>query len=394
MSRNMSRSGAIAAFIFAAATVFVSLSGGGEAPVPPPFTGAVAPSPTPLPTPTPTDIEPSPEPSPQDSPAPEETDAAPEAPPELTVAVGGDVLPMGRIGTKISAGEYDAVLDPATAERLRAADVTMINLETSVSTRGAPIPDKAYTFRSPPENLAFLTEWLGADVVSIANNHTLDYGWDAFHDTITHLDEYGIAHIGAGENIAQAAAPYVFEKDGIKIAFFAANQILTYSDWTAGREKPGQLIAREPTALGALGDAMAQARGECDYIVVYMHWGIELDKKPYERQTATARALIDAGADVVIGSHPHVVQSFEYYGGKPIIYSVGNFLFNALNPDTVVIFLRFGGDGKVSVEAVPARTSGTLTYALDPEGGRRLFDLWESISSGVAFGGDGTMLPA
>jgi poly-gamma-glutamate synthesis protein (capsule biosynthesis protein) len=315
-------------------------------------------------------------------------------PPELTVAVGGDVLPLGRIGAKISAGEYDAVLDPATAERLREADVTMINLETSVSTRGTPIPDKEFTFRSPPENLVFLTEWLGADVVSVANNHTLDYGWDAFHDTMTHLDEYGIAHIGAGENVAQAAAPYVFEKDGIKIAFFAANQILNYTDWTAGTEKPGLLIAREPANLGALGDAMAQARGECDYIVVYMHWGKELDKEPHERQTATARALLDAGADVVIGSHPHVVQSFAYYGGKPIIYSVGNFLFNALNPDTVVIFLRFGSDGKVSVEAVPAHTSGTLTYALDPEGSRRLFDLWESISTGVAFGGDGIMSPA
>ncbi|MDR1217250.1 MAG: CapA family protein [Oscillospiraceae bacterium] len=319
----------------------------------------------------------------------------PEPPTTVTVVIGGDVLPDGRIGTKIVNGEYGAVLDAAMAERIRSADVTMINLETSVSERGEPIADKTYTFRSPPGNLSFLTQWLGVDVVSIANNHTLDYGWDAFRDTITNLDEYGIAHIGAGGNIAEAAKAYVAETGGIKIAFFAANQVLTSTDWAAGTNKAGQLIARESGNLGALGDAIADVKHECDYIVVYMHWGIELDLIPYERQTSVAHALVDAGADVVIGSHPHVVQSFEYYNGKPIIYSVGNFLFNALHSETVVIFLRFDTtNSAVTIEAVPAGISGTLTYALESDARRRLFDKWEEISSNVIFHDDGTMAAA
>jgi poly-gamma-glutamate synthesis protein (capsule biosynthesis protein) len=123
-----------------------------------------------------------------------------------------------------------------------------------------------------------------------------------------------------------------------------------------------------------------------------MHWGIELDAIPYERQTSVARALVDAGADVVIGAHPHVVQSFEYYNGKPIIYSIGNFLFNANNPDIAVVFLRFGvAERSVTVEVAPARVQGTLTSALDAAAGRRLLDAWEAISPGVAFGDDGIM---
>ncbi|MDR1589989.1 MAG: CapA family protein [Oscillospiraceae bacterium] len=348
---------------------------------------------TPTPSPTATIPPPTVTPSESEAPSPAESVSAPLV---MTVAVGGDVLPAGRIGAKIESGEYDAVLDADTAARLRAADVTMINLETSVSVRGEPIPEKAYTFRSPPENLKFITDWLGADVVSIANNHTLDYGWDAFHDTLAHLDEYGIAHIGAGESLSEAARPYIVGSEGVRIAFFAANQILTYANWAAGTDKPGQLIAREAKNLGALGDAMAQVRDECDYIVVYMHWGIELDALPYERQTEVAHALIDAGADVVIGAHPHVIQSFEYYNSKPIIYSIGNFLFNSLHPDTAVVFLRFdAAEPSVTVEVMPARTEGTLTRAIDDsDGRRRLFDYWESISPGVLFDDDGIMSPA
>jgi poly-gamma-glutamate synthesis protein (capsule biosynthesis protein) len=397
----------IAALIFAAATITVSVSGGSGVTLPespdtdaPPSgisestDSATSPTPDAAPSSETDAMSPGTSPTPTPSPTPSPSPSPSPAPPEITVAVGGDVLPLGRIGAKVAAGEYDAVLDPGTAERLRAADVTMINLETSVSTRGSPIPDKAFTFRSPPENLSLLTEWLGADVVSLANNHTLDYGWDAFYDTLTHIDNSGMARIGAGADVEEAARPYIYEKDGLSVAFFAANQILPYTSWQAGPEKAGQLIARDPKNLGALGSAMARAREFCDYIVVYMHWGIELDKKPYERQVSTARALIDAGADVVIGAHPHIVQSFEFYKGKPIIYSVGNFLFNALNPDTVVIFLSFGGEsGGVRVEALPARTSGTLTSALDEEGRRRLFTAWENISSGVTFSADGAMLP-
>jgi hypothetical protein len=106
---------------------------------------------------------------------------------------------------------------------------------------------------------------------------------------------------------------------------------MTYANWRSGTDSPGQLIAREPKEVEYLCAAVAEAKRTCDYAVVYMHWGIELDRTPSQRQTSSARALVDAGADVVIGAHPHVVQTFELYDGKPILYSVGNFLFNSLN---------------------------------------------------------------
>jgi poly-gamma-glutamate synthesis protein (capsule biosynthesis protein) len=115
-----------------------------------------------------------------------------------------------------------------------------------------------------------------------------------------------------------------------------------------------------------------------------MHWGVELDRTPSQRQTSVARALVDAGADVVIGSHPHVVQTFEIYNGKPILYSVGNFLFNSLNPDTVVVFLHIDGDG-LRVEAVPCVIRGTLTAPADAENRARLFENWKQISPSCDF---------
>jgi poly-gamma-glutamate synthesis protein (capsule biosynthesis protein) len=328
-------------------------------------------------------------------PSPSPTPIPTPDPRPVTAAVGGDVLLLGRIGNHIARGEYEAVLSPDLAELMRSSDVCLVNLETSVSTRGAPIEDKEYAFRSAPEHLDFLTRWLGVDAVSIANNHTLDYGFDAFSDTIDHLDSYGIGHIGGGSDIIAAASPYIAEQSGIRVAFFAANQILPYTDWMAGTGSPGQLITRDAKNLGALGAAIEEARQTCDYIAVYMHWGLELEKTPYARQTSVARALIDAGADVVIGAHPHVVQSFEFYNVKPIIYSTGNFLFNANHPETVVILLDFKpAGGGVGVRALPCRVSGALTYALEGDEARQLLDKWEGISDGVVFADDGLMSPS
>jgi poly-gamma-glutamate capsule biosynthesis protein CapA/YwtB (metallophosphatase superfamily) len=282
----------------------------------------------------------------------------------VDIAFGGDVLLSNSIGDRISKGDYEGVLDSAIASRFRASDYALVNLETSVSTRGTPIPGKAYTFRSPPENLAFLTDWLGVDAVSLANNHTLDYGWDAFYDTIAYTREYGIETIGVGNNYAEAATPFVIDKNGLRIAVYAGNQIVSYQDWRSSDTKPGQLTAREPKEVERLCNVISEARHEYDYVIVFMHWGIELDLAPSQRQTSTARALVDAGADVVIGAHPHVVQTYEEYGGGYIAYSLGNFMFNSLHPKTVVMYLQFDASG-LHTEIVPCVISGTKTKPAD-----------------------------
>jgi poly-gamma-glutamate synthesis protein (capsule biosynthesis protein) len=341
---------------------------------------AAAPAPEPVHIPEPTEAIR--RPKPEIKPAP--------PPPPVVIAVAGDVLTGEKIGPRIAAGEYNAVLDGRTAEMFREADIAVINLETSVSERGSPA-DKTYTFRSPPENLAFLRDHLGIDAASLANNHTLDYGRDAFYDTLEYTREYGITPIGAGYDLSEAAAPYIAEAGGRRIAFFASNQILPAASWTAGTDKAGQLVTKDPKNLGALAEGILSARETCDYIIVYMHWGIERDARPNDVQKRTARALIDLGADIVIGSHPHIVQSFEYYNGKPIVYSLGNFIFNSRNPETAALFITLDGKN-VTLRAVPCRMTGTLTYAAEGDDATALLEKWSALSYNCEFDADGTLI--
>ncbi|MDR0906677.1 MAG: CapA family protein [Oscillospiraceae bacterium] len=351
-----------------------------------PESGASEPSPTPEPTaviaatPVPTPI-PTPEPTPEPTP-----------PPAIKIVVAGDVLTGEKIGPRIAAGEYDAVLDADTAERFRNADIALINLETSVSERGSPA-DKTYTFRSPPENLAFLRDYLGIDAASLANNHALDYGRDAFEDTLIYTREYGITPVGGGEDLDTAAAPYIAEVGDKKIAVFASNQILPAVSWTASGDRAGQLVTKDPKNLGILEENIKAARETCDFIIVYLHWGIERDSRPNATQKNTAHALIDLGVDVVIGSHPHIIQSFEYYNGKPIIYSLGNFIFNSRNPQTAFAEITIDG-GEVAVRLVPCKMTGTLTYAAPEDEAAELLIKWSELSINAAFDEFGVLRPA
>ena len=326
------------------------------------------PSPTPPPTPTPT-----PEP--------------------IVIAMAGDILTGERIGPQIEAGNPEGLLDAETAELMRNADVTVINCETSISTRGYPA-DKTYTFRGVPEHTAFLRDYLGVDGASLANNHTLDYGWDAFYDTLENLRKYDITPFGAGNNLAEATAPYIAEVGDKKIAFFGSNQILPGGSWRAGEESPGQLVTKEPANLGALAEGVKVARETCDYVIVYMHWGIERDFLPNSTQKSTAHNLIDLGADIVIGSHPHVVQSFELYNGKPIVYSLGNFIFNSRNPQTLLLLITIEFDGTITLKAVPCKMNGTLTYAVKDAEANELLEKWSTLSIECVFDDNGVLTAA
>ena len=329
-----------------------------------------------------------PTPSPTPEPAPEPT----PPPPPIKLIVAGDVLTGEKIGPHIVADNYDKILDEVTAERFRNADVVMINLETAVSKRGTPIPDKAYTFRSPPENLAFLRDYLGVDIGSLANNHALDYGRDAFEDTLVHMREYGIEPIGGGMNLDEAAAPWIVEVGDVTIAFFASNQILPAVSWTATDSRSGQLVTRDPSNLGILEKNIRTAVEECDYVIVYMHWGIELDRRPNDMQKRTAHALADMGVDIVIGSHPHVIQSLEYYNDTPIIYSLGNFIFNSRNPETAYMEVTLD-NGEMTIQLIPCKMNAQLTYPVDGEAAAELLAKWTDLSIKARLDESGFLLP-
>jgi poly-gamma-glutamate synthesis protein (capsule biosynthesis protein) len=255
--------------------------------------------------------------------------------------------------------------DPAdllagVSDHLAARDIAFGNLETAVSDRGAPIA-KMYTFGAPASAAVSLAE-AGFDVVSLANNHFGDYGPDASADTVEAVAAAGLVGVGAGAN---PAGPWSAKVVEVGAAGFAPARIvfLAFTDVTPEAFPPPEApVGNAYTEdLQVMVDAVAQARGLGDYLVVSMHWGVERQFEPSELQVAQARALVEAGADVLLGHHPHVIEGVEFWGGALIVYSMGNFVFwpgSTAGRDTFVLDFTLTPDGATDVAAYPAHISG------------------------------------
>ena len=203
------------------------------------------------------------------------------------------------------------------------ADFSFVNLETAVTLENDKDINQIYNFKSNPESLTGLKR-AGFDMVSIANNHSMDFLQKGFLDTLTHLENAGLLYVGGGLNAQEAYRAKTVTLKGKKVKFLAFSRFIPTGDWFAGPNKPGiaQAYDRKPVL-----DAIAREREGADYVLVYLHWGVEMNNRPEAWQREFAKQMIDAGADAIIGSHVHVLQGFEYYKGKPIAYSIGNFLF-------------------------------------------------------------------
>ena len=272
----------------------------------------------------------------------------------VVLAAGGDVNLGDRIGAAIASGGPHAPW-AHVAPLLQAADLAVVNLECAVSDRGHPVAGKEYVFRGPPGALAGAAR-AGVDAVSVANNHSLDFGADAFLDTLARARRAGIEPVGGGADLAAARRPVVFGRGGLGIA------LLGYSDvrplgFDAAPGKPG--AARADT--GWIAEDVTRARARADIVVVYFHWGAELARSPDARQRTFADAALRAGATLVLGAHPHVLQPLERRGRTLVAWSLGNFVFGAASPGTTetgVLLVRLGAAGVRDAELVPARISG------------------------------------
>jgi poly-gamma-glutamate capsule biosynthesis protein CapA/YwtB (metallophosphatase superfamily) len=226
--------------------------------------------------------------------------------------------------------------------RLGGADVTVVNLECPITERGMRVP-KPFNFRMNPRFLPALTG-AGIDIVSLANNHIYDYGPRGLFDTISYLDSVRVRHIGAGANSTEAHRPVIDTVRGHVVAFLAY-----YGGGespVAGRSSPG-VARRDLEGVCADIRSLRSRRGNC-FIVIILHWGTERATTPDRGQVAFAHSLIDAGADAVIGHHPHVLQGIERYGRGVIAYSLGNFIFGGNDRDsysTGVFEIRLGSGG-------------------------------------------------
>ena len=259
----------------------------------------------------------------------------------LTLAFAGDINLEGRLADgRIGGLRHD----------LAAADLSVVNLETAVTDRGVAA-DKQYVFRGPASALAGLRD-SGIDVVSVANNHGMDYGQTGLRDTLDAANAAGLPLIGAGLDEAAAFAPYRTTRKGERIAVLAATQVLDEQfkvAWAAGPHTPGLASAYRVDTLLA---AVREARASSDVVVVFLHWGVELQTCPAPRATTLAQQLSDAGADVVVGSHAHVLLGDGRLGGTYVDYGLGNFQFyNGSGPSAQTGVLTLTMQGRRTMHA-------------------------------------------
>jgi poly-gamma-glutamate synthesis protein (capsule biosynthesis protein) len=211
------------------------------------------------------------------------------------------------------------------------ADVFLVNLECPFTDRGEKLP-KNFNFRARPELVAALAAG-GVDVVSLANNHLVDFGPEGLFDTLSTLDTAGVKHFGAGRTLAEARVPAIVDVKGVKVAllgyFFLGDRNIEPSQVIATDEQPG--VAGHHSDLAVM-KAMLEAdiraaKTKADHVIPFFHWGREGKVQPEPYQVELAHAAIEAGAAAVLGSHPHVLQGIEVYKGAVIAYSLGNFVF-------------------------------------------------------------------
>jgi poly-gamma-glutamate capsule biosynthesis protein CapA/YwtB (metallophosphatase superfamily) len=272
-------------------------------------------------------------PSPSPSAEPPVPTSKPAVAEQITLAFAGDVHFTGR-----TRGLLD---DPATAfgafaPALRGADFAMVNLETAVTTRGTPEP-KEFHFRAPASAYQAIRA-AGVDLVSLANNHALDYGRVGLADTLASAREAGMPVVGAGANAAAAYAPYVVDVRGVRLGVVAFSQVHALSSsWRATDTRSG--IATAFDVERAVG-AVTAARQRADVVIVFMHWGIEGDSCPSGEMKTFARRMARAGADIIVGTHAHTLLGSGWMEGAYIHYGLGNFVWYSVSRSTETGVLR------------------------------------------------------
>ena len=329
----------------------------------------------------------------------EEADAGADVPMDTagknTLLFGGDVLLSSHVLSAYQkAGGISGVLDEGYRSVIWDAGFFMVNEEFPFSSRGIQAADKEYTFRLEPERVSIFRE-MGIDAVTLANNHALDFGEDALLDSVATLDGAGILHTGAGADLSEARKPVVTVLDGQETAVIGATRVVPESSWAAGKNHAGMLSSYDATAL--LEEVRAQKESG-KFVIVYVHWGVEKDEKPQEYQRTLGQQYINAGADLVIGAHPHVLQGIEYYKGKPIVYSLGNFVFGSTIPRTMLLEVKLekdgGGQSAVHLRLIPGTSGAGYTRMLtDSAKLQEFYRYIESISFGVTLMEDGSVIP-
>lgn len=303
---------------------------------------------------------------------------------DFTMFFTGDVMLQNGKDIYASKG-INGLITTYIQQEMVNADMTVINNEFPFSTRGTQAPDKQFTFRVDPTYVSALLD-MGVDVASLANNHALDYGQEALLDTFTTLDNVGIPYVGAGETKERAEEAIFVEAGGRTVGVLSASRVIPVSGWNIENSQPGLFCTYDSSRLV---QRIKEIESQCDYVVVFVHWGIERNAYPEDYQRNLAKQYIDAGADLVVGNHSHVPQGIEYYNGVPIVYCLGNFIFNQNMTDTYALKAVWDTEGNTSLQVIPVDTRNYLTGELTGDEAQTFYDYLEGISFGVSIDDNG-----
>jgi len=312
---------------------------------------------------------------------------------DFTLCFAGDIsLDEKAVTTaQLDANEGDITkcISPELIEIMQSADIMCLNNEFTYSTNGSPLPDKAYTFRANPERVSILQD-LGVDMVTLANNHVFDYGKQALLDTFTTLEDAGIAYFGAGRDLNQAMDAVYVTIDEKVVAFVGASRAEKFKMTPQATETEPGILRCYDTELFL--ESIREADEKADFVIAVVHWGTEYSYDLEEVQLTTGKEYLDAGADAIIGAHSHCLQGMEYYDGKPIVYSLGNYWFNNKTLDSMLVELHFYGNDEeqyLDLKMTPAiQTNATVNW-VDESEQERIYDFMESISINIEIDEDG-----
>ena len=274
---------------------------------------------------------------------------------------------------------------------MKDADIFMLNNEFCYSERGTPIEGKKYAFRSKPSNVTILAD-MGADIVSLANNHAYDWGPDALSDTVDVLNNAKVPFVGAGKDIYEAMRPVYFKANGKTISFVSATQIerLGNPDTKEATENsPGVLRTLDPEKACRV---IQNAKENSDFCVMYVHWGSENTDLVEASQRELAKKYVESGVDLIIGDHSHCLQGIDYIEDVPVFYSLGNYWFNSKTVDTgiaeVVLSTKKEDDANQdntvyikSVRFIPAIQRNFSTSSVDDSEKERILSYLQGISN-------------
>ncbi len=302
---------------------------------------------------------------------------------DISLADNWEIMPKYQ-----SSGGINGILSEDILGFMNNEDYLIVNNEFSFSNRGTPLKSKRWTFRANPENVSIYKE-MGVDMVTLGNNHVYDYGNDAFLDTLSTLKNAQIPYIGAGENINEASKAHYLIINGYKIAFLNATRAEKYILTPGANESdPGVFRCYDPANLVS---RIKEEKKISDYVVVLLHWGKEESHNLEEAQKETGKLYIDSGADLIVGSHAHVLQGSEFYQDKLIMYNLGDFIFSNDQTETGIFSWRLKNDGTSEYYFLPSLQKNCYTSILKGNDANNLYSKMTSWSVNALFNIDGSI---